>query len=71
MCESEFLYFSQWVLGTVHSVEKSEKLIFSNFFSKTVNFKKFLSKSVRVQCLTSSQPILLKKNLFSRGFTWL
>ena len=23
-----------------------------------------------VQCLTSSQPILLKKNLFSKGFTW-
>ena len=23
-----------------------------------------------VQCLTSSQPILLKRNLFSKGFTW-
>ena len=23
-----------------------------------------------LQCLTSSQPILLKKNLFSKGFTW-
>ena len=26
--------------------------------------------TIYIQCLTSSQPILLKKNSFSKGFTW-
>ena len=37
--------------------------------SETTAERHILNHKV-VQCLTSSQPILLKKNLFSKGFTW-
>ena len=44
------------------------------FFVKSYKIQypiSFLScNHMYVQCLTSSQPILLKKNLFSKGFTW-
>ena len=50
-----------------------------NYLVKTLLSRNFCQKCMRenfrnfhtVQCLTSSQPILLNKNLFSKGFTWL
>ena len=40
-----------------------------NFCQKSVRVN-FCNFHTVIQCLTSSQPILLKKNLFSKGFTW-
>ena len=68
------LLHTVWKFGKFSLTEKMFREINSlaTSFVKMLLPRNFCQKTARliIQCLTSSQPILLKKNLFSKGFTW-